>query len=241
MTLQAAVTGIEAMAGSPAFAMTASLPEIVELRRERLFDGADMFGDESRGMVDAEGAAENTLAWQRLARRRLGIGTALIDLDQALAYAIDAHESGAGPQVVLYRVIVARSLPSHLDLGALFASGEVAAARFAANGIVEWVKLPDAGDVADARHRALRQGATPLGRMFALTSLPAEGGLRLIAAGGEPLTLDLVPPSVSGRRYPQARRFSWSEPDTPMSYGFGTPAAEQMPGGLAALFATPWQ
>lgn len=236
MTLQTAVTGIQAIAGSPAFAVTANLAEIVELRRERLFDGADMIGDEIRPAADAEGAAENTLAWQRLARRRLGIGTALIDLDQALAYAVDV-----GPQIILYRVIVAKSLPPRLDLGALFAAGEVAAARFAANGIVEWVRLPDAGDVAEAREQALRQGATPLGRVFALTSLPGEGGLRLIAADGAPLTLDLLPPSVSGRRYPQARRFSWNEPDTPMSYGFGTPAAEQMPGGLAALFATPWQ
>ena len=236
MTLQTAVTGIQANGMSPAFALTPSLSEIVELRRERLFDGGDMIGDDSRRAVEAETGGEDTVAWQRLARRRLGIGTALIDLDHALAYAVEV-----GPQIILYRVIVTRDLPARLDLGALFAAGEVAAARFAANGIVEWVKLPDAGNAADARIAALRQGATPLGQVFALSSLPADGGLRLTAATGARLTLDLLPPSVSGALYPQARRFSWSEPDTPMSYGFGTPAAEQMPGGLATLFATPWQ
>lgn len=236
MTLQAAVSGIEAITSSLASTLVPSLPEIVELRRERLFDGADVMGDDLRPVRVSDPVRDGTIAWQRLARRRLGIGNALVDPDNALAYAIDA-----GPQVILYRVIVARGLPSHLDLGALFASGEVAAARFAANGIVEWMKLPDAGDVAEARMAALRQGATPLGRLFALSALPAEGGVRLVGSGGEALTLDLLPPSISGQHYPQARRFSWSETDTPMSYGFGTPAAEQMPGGLAALFATPWQ
>ncbi|WP_374373096.1 hypothetical protein [Dongia sp.] len=232
MTIQAAVMGIAANSGSPAIVVTADLTEIVELRRERLFDGADISFDQAR----RETGAEASTAWQRLARQRLGIGTALIDVDNALAYAIDV-----GPQIILYRVIVAQTLPRHLDLGALFASGEVAAARFAANGIVEWVKITGAGNVNEARLNALRQGATPLGRVFALGSLPAEGGLRLIATGGDPLTLDLVPPSVSGHHFPQARRFAWNEPDTPMSYGFGTPAAEQMPGGLAALFSAPWQ
>lgn len=234
MTIQASVLGLAAATGSQAFAVTADLMEIVELRRERLFDGADLPFDDDRRHVET--VASTAPAWQRLARQRLGIGTALIDVDNALAFAIDV-----GPQIILYRVAVNRALPSHLDLGALFAAGEVAAARFAANGIVEWLALPDAVDAAEARAHALRQGATPLGRLFALNSLPAEGGVRLIATGGDPLTLDLVPPSVSGRNYSKARRFAWSETDTPMSYGFGAPAAEQMPGGLAALFATPWQ
>lgn len=234
MTIQASVMGLAAATGSPAYGLTADLMEIVELRRERLFDGADLPFDDDRR--HAETAISAAPAWQRLARQRLGIGTALIDVDNALAFAIEV-----GPQIILYRVIVSRPLPSHLDLGALFASGEVAAARFAANGIVEWLALPGAVDVAEARAHALRQGATPLGRVFSLNSLPAEGGVRLTAAGGDPLTLDLVPPSVAGRNYSKARRFAWSETDTPMSYGFGTPAAEQMPGGLAALFAAPWQ
>jgi hypothetical protein len=236
MTIQSPVIGIAASVGSPTFAVTADLQEIVDLRRERLFDGADISFDGDRRHARGETSGEATEAWQRLARQRLGIGTALIDIDNALAYAIDV-----GPQILLYRVIVAQTLPRHLDLGALFAAGEVAAARFAANGIVEWVRLPGAGNVAEARIHALRQGATPLGRVFALNSLPADGGLRLSATGGEPLTLDLLPPHVSGQHYPQARRFAWGEPDTPMSYGFGAPAAEQMPGGLATLFATPWQ
>jgi hypothetical protein len=108
MTLQAAVTGIQANAMSPAFALAPSLSEIVELRRERLFDGGDMIGDDSRRAVEAETRGDDTVAWQRLARRRLGIGTALIDLDHALAYAVDAHEIGGGPQIILYRVIVTR-------------------------------------------------------------------------------------------------------------------------------------
>jgi hypothetical protein len=231
MTIQSPVMGIAFPAGSAAFA---DLNDIVELRRERLLDGGDTLDLQRHdAAVESHGTAP---AWQRLARQRLGIGTALIDVDNALAYAVDI-----GPQIILYRVTVARDLPRQLDLGALFAAGEVAAARFAANGIVEWMPIHAAGDVAEARRHSLRQGATPLGRVFALTSLPAEGGLRLIAQGGDPLTLDLVPPSVSGRHYPQARRFAWNEPDAPMSYGFGAPAAEQMPGGLAALFATPWQ
>lgn len=239
MTIQANVMGLAAATGSPAYGVTADLMEIVELRRERLFDGADLpYGDDRRHAATAISAAP---ALQRLARQRLGIGTALIDVDNALAFAIDVGAVNGGPQVILYRVIVARALPSHLDLGALFASGEVAAARFAANGIVEWAALPGSIDAAEARAHALRQGATPLGRVFALNSLPAEGGVRLTATGGDPLTLDLVPPSVAGRNYSKARRFAWSETDTPMSYGFGAPAAEQMPGGLAALFATPWQ
>lgn len=231
MTIQSPVMGIALSAGSPAFA---DLQDIVELRRERLLDGGDML-DLQRHGAGAE-SHETAQAWQRLARQRLGIGTALIDIDNALAYAVDV-----GPQIILCRVTVARNLPRQLDLGALFASGEVAAARFAANGILEWIPIHGARDAAEARHHALRLGATPLGRIFALTSLPADGGLRLIAQGGDPLTLDLVPPSVSGRHYPQARRFAWNEPDAPMSYGFGAPAAEQMPGGLAALFAAPWQ
>ncbi|TDQ80529.1 hypothetical protein A8950_3061 [Dongia mobilis] len=233
MTLQSPAIDLASAAKSTPWTLAPTLTEIVELRRERLLDGGDEIDLVRRQPAAARDAAQ---AWQRLARQRLGIGTALFDLDNALAYAIDVDA-----EVILYRVIVARELPRQLELGALFAAGEVAAARFAANGILEWMPIRDAQDVADARRLALRQGATPLGRVFALTSLPAEGGLRLMASGGGALTLDLVPPSVDGRHYPQARRFAWSEPDTPMSYGFGAPAAEQMPGGLAALFTTPWQ
>lgn len=232
MTIQAAVMGIEANSGSPVIAVTADLPEIVQLRRERLFDGADVSFDPAR----RETGTEASTAWQRLARQRLGIGAALIDVDNALAYAIDV-----GPQIILYRVMVARDLPRHLDLGSLFAAGEVAAARFAANGVVEWIPIAGALDVAGARLKALRQGATPLGRVFTLGSLAGEGGLRLSAVSPrESLTLDLLPPSVGGRFDVRARRFAWHEQNTPMSYGFGAPAAEQMPVGLAALFALPW-
>ncbi|MBL8711030.1 MAG: hypothetical protein JNL25_17685 [Rhodospirillaceae bacterium] len=236
MSIHLPVEGIEAVAGSPAVAVTADLPEIVALRRERFFEGADLMFDGHGRDVAPMPDGEIAQAWQRLARQRLGIGTALIDLANALAYAIDV-----GPQIILYRVMVARGLPRQLDLGNLFAAGEVAAARFAANGVVEWVPIVGALDVPGARLMALRQGATPLGRVFTLGSLAGEGGLRLSAVGQrESLTLDLLPPSVGGRFDVRARRFAWHEQDTPMSYGFGAPAAEQMPVGLAALFALPW-
>jgi hypothetical protein len=234
MTLQTPAIDIAAATGSTPWTIAPTLTEIVELRRERLLDGGDEIDLVRRHAAAA--SQEATQAWQRLARQRLGIGTALFDLDNALAYAV-----AADTQVILFRVIVAREMPRQLDLGALFAAGEVAAARFAANGILEWMPIRAAGDVADAHRLALRQGATPLGRVFALTALPEDSGLRLMASGGAPLTLDLVPPSVDGQHCPHARRFAWSEPDTPMSYGFGAPAAEQMPGGLATLFTTPWQ
>ena len=160
-------------------------------------------------------------------------GASIREIARAAGYTAGALYSYFDSKEAIYAALLAESLDR--------LQGEVAAARFAANGIVEWVPIRDAGNVAEARQIALRHGATPLGRVFALTSLPADGGLRLMASGGEALTLDLVPPSVAGRHYPQARRFAWSEPDTPMSYGFGAPAAEQMPGGLATLFATPWQ
>ncbi len=47
---------------------------------------------------------DTDLAWQRLARQRLGIGTALFDVPNGPPYAVDM-----GAQIFLYRVIAARA------------------------------------------------------------------------------------------------------------------------------------
>lgn len=236
MTIQSNIVGIDSKSASPAIGLSPDLSEIVALRRDRWLDGPD--GDAQFG-VDLERnwtERDTDLAWERLARQRLGIGTALVDVANGLAYAVDV-----GNEIFLYRVLSSRALDRQLSLAALIESGEVAAARFVANGILEWLPIAAARDVAHVRERALRLGATPLRRIFALSSLKTAGGLRMISAGGaEPLTLDLTPPNIGQHRYPQARRFAWTELDAPMSYGFGAPAAEQMPTGLAALFSQPW-
>ncbi|MBK8157415.1 MAG: hypothetical protein IPK59_00895 [Rhodospirillaceae bacterium] len=237
MTVHATVIGIDSKSVSPAIGLSPGLPEIVALRRDRWFDGPESTAsvDHVAPMVSSDQDAD--LAWQRLARQRLGIGMALVDVPNGLAYAVDV-----GTAIFLYRVIAARQLDRHLGLEALIASGEVAAARFAANGILEWVPVRTAGNVGQVRNEALRLGATPLRTIFALSPLRTEGGLRMMSTGGnEPLTLDLTPPNIGQHRYPHARRFAWAEQDAPMSYGFGAPAAEQMPIGLAALFSQPWQ
>jgi hypothetical protein len=237
MTVQSSVIRIETKSVSPAVGLSPDLPEIVALRRDRWLDGPEMSVSQVPGTVDPRFDHDSDLAWQRLARQRLGIGMAMFDMPNGLAYAVDV-----GAQIFLYRVIAARELQRHLSIGALIASGEVAAARFAANGILEWVPVTAAADVVQVRAEAQRLGATPLRQIFALTPLRTEGGLRMISTGGgEPLTLDLTPPNIGQHRYPQARRFAWAEQDAPMSYGFGAPAAEQMPTGLAALFSLPWQ
>lgn len=237
MTVQSSAIGIENKLVSPAIGLSPDLPEIVALRRDRWFDGPEATISLAQESNDVGFDHDSDLAWQRLARQRLGIGTALFDVANGLAYAVDV-----GAQVFLYRVIAARELQRHLSLSALIASGEVAAARFAANGILEWVPVTAATDVAQVRLEAHRLGATPLRQIFALSPLRTEGGLRMMSTGGkEPLTLDLTPPNIGPHRYPQSRRFAWAEQDAPMSYGFGAPAAEQMPTGLAALFSEPWQ
>lgn len=237
MTVQSSVLGIESRSASPTVGLSPGLPEIVALRRDRWLDAPESPGIAGDSLDHASLGHDNGPAWQRLARQRLGIGTALFDVANGLAYAVDV-----GSEIFLYRVIAARELRRHLGLAALMASGEVAAARFAANGIVEWVPVTAAVDVQQVRAEALRLGATPLRRIFALSPLRAEGGVRMSATSGkESLTLDLTPPNVGQRRFPQARRFAWTEQDAPMSYGFGAPAAEQMPVGLAALFSEPWQ
>jgi hypothetical protein len=234
MTVQSTIVGIESRSASPAVGLSPDLPEIVALRRDRWFDAPEAHISDNAD--DAAFGHDTDLAWQRLARQRLGIGMALFDVANGLAYAVDL-----GSEILLYRVVAARELQRHLSLAALIASGEVAAARFAANGILEWVPITAAVDVAQVRTEALRLGATPLRRVFALSPLRTGGGLRMISTGGnEPLTLDLTPPNVGRCRYPRARRFAWSERDAPMSYGFGAPAAEQMPVGLAALFSVAW-
>lgn len=237
MTIHASVIGIESKSASPAVGLSPCLPEIVALRRDRWLDGPDTLASSSDILAPESFHHDNGPAWQRLARQRLGIGTALFDVPNGLAYAVDV-----GTQIFLYRVIAARELQRHLSLAALITSGEVAAARFAANGILEWVPVTAAADVGQVRKEAMRLGATPLRCIFALSPLRTEGGLRMISTGGdEHLTLDLTPPNIGQHRYPQARRFAWAELDAPMSYGFGAPAAEQMPAGLAALFSEPWQ
>nr|WP_298684240.1 hypothetical protein [uncultured Dongia sp.] len=237
MTVHATVTGIENKSVSPAIGLSPGLPEIVALRRDRWFDGPESTPTISLSAQVVLADHDADLAWQRLARQRLGIGMALVDVANGLAYAVDV-----GPEIFLYRVVAARELQRHLGLAALISSGEVAAARFAANGILEWVPVTTAADVGQVRQEALRLGATPLRQIFALSPLRTEGGLRMVSTGGkEPLTLDLTPPNIGHHRYPQARRFAWAEQDAPMSYGFGAPAAEQMPTGLAALFSEPWQ
>lgn len=237
MIVQSTVREIELRPASPAIGLSPDLPEIVALRRDRWFDAPETHGMSGDSLDHSTFGPDNGPAWQRLARQRLGIGTALFDVANGLAYAVDV-----GDEIFLYRVIAARELQRHLSLAALIASGEVAAARFAANGIVEWVPVTSATDVGQVRSEAQRLGATPLRRIFALAPLRSEGGLRMTASSGkESLTLDLTPPNVGQRRFPQSRRFAWTEQDAPMSYGFGSPAAEQMPVGLAALFSEPWQ
>lgn len=236
MTVEPNVIGIDSKSASPAIGLSPDLPEIVALRRDRWLDGPESglaLGDAAQRSGSDRDA---DLAWERLARQRLGIGTALVDVANGLAYAVDV-----GSEIFLYRVVAASALQRQLSLAALIESGEVAAARFAANGILEWVPVA-ARDVHRVRQEALCLGVTPLRRIFALTPLNTAGGLRMVSTGGvEPLTLDLTPPNIGQHRYPQARRFAWTEQDAPMSYGFGTPAAEQMPTGLAALFSQPWQ
>ncbi|WP_368413132.1 hypothetical protein [Dongia sp.] len=237
MTVHATVIGIDNKSASPAIGLSPDLSEIVALRRDRWFDGPESTVSTNHAAPVLSSDQDADIAWQRLARQRLGIGMALVDVANGLAYAVDV-----GPEIFLYRVIAARQLERHLGLDALIASGEVAAARFAANGILEWVPVTAAADLAQVRNAARRLGATPLRGIFALSPLRTEGGLRMISSGGtEPLTLDLTPPNIGQHRYPQARRFAWAEQDAPMSYGFGAPAAEQMPIGLAALFSQPWQ
>ncbi|NJO84181.1 MAG: aminomethyl transferase family protein, partial [Blastochloris sp.] len=154
-------------------------------------------------------------AWQRLARKRLGIGTALIDVDNALAYAIDV-----GPQVILTGSSSPAPCPAILISVACSRRERWPPRALPQMGIVEWIPLAGAVDVPGVRLMALRRGATPLGRMFSLGSLPAEGGLRMMAEGpGGAMTLDLLPPNVAGCRDSRARRFAWHEQDTPMSYG----------------------
>lgn len=236
MTVHSSIIGIDSKSASPAIGLSPDLAEIVALRRDRWLDGPE--SDAHLGVdLDRRGVERDTdLAWERLARQRLGIGTALVDVANGLAYAVDV-----GNEVFLYRVLSSRALDRQLSLAALIETGEVAAARFVANGILEWIPIANAHDVQQVRAAALRLGATPLRRIFALSPLKTVGGLRMISAGGtEPLTLDLTPPHIGDHRYPQARRFAWTEQDAPMSYGFGTPAAEQMPTGLAALFSQPW-
>ncbi|WP_374651842.1 hypothetical protein [Dongia sp.] len=237
MTVQSKVIGIDSKSASPAIGLSPGLHEIVALRRDRWLDEPEssplLHGVAERNRSDRD----VDLAWERLARQRLGIGTALVDVANGLAYAVDI-----GTEIFLYRVVAARALERQLSLAALIETGEVAAARFVANGILEWIPVVPARDVQQVRRDALRLGATPLRRIFALAPHRASGGLRMISTGGvEPLTLDLTPPNIGDHRYPQARRFAWTEQDAPMSYGFGTPAAEQMPAGLAALFSQPWQ
>jgi hypothetical protein len=237
MTVPASVIGIDSKSASPAIGLSPDLSEIVALRRDRWFDGPDGSAMLSE-IAEHHGAErEADLAWERLARQRLGIGTALVDVANGLAYAVDVAD-----EIFLYRVVASRGLERQLSLATLIERGEVAAARFVANGILEWIPVPAATDVQQVRLAARRLGATPLRRVFALTPLKAVGGLRMITTGGvEPLTLDLTPPAIGDRLFPQARRFAWAEQDAPMSYGFGAPAAEQMPTGLAALFSQPWQ
>ncbi len=237
MTVQPNVIGIDSRSASPAIGLSPDLLEIVALRRDRWLDGPES-GHAFDDVAEHNGSDRDTdLVWQRLARQRLGIGTALVDVANGLAYAIDVDGD-----IFLYRVVAARALENHLSLSALIDCGEVAVARFVANGILEWIPVAGASDVQQVRQEARRLGATPLRRLFALTALNSAGGVRMIATGGiEPLTLDLTPPSIGQHRYRQARRFAWTEQDAPMSYGFGTPAAEQMPTGLAALFSQPWQ
>ena len=151
MTVQSSVIGIENKSVSPAIGLSPDLPEIVALRRDRWFDGPEMDGPGlpaslDHNMGDTSFGHDVDLAWQRLARQRLGIGMTLFDMPNGLAYAVDV-----GAQIFLYRVIAARELQRHLSLGALIASGEVAAARFAANGILEWVPVRTATDVAQVR------------------------------------------------------------------------------------------
>jgi hypothetical protein len=236
MTVHSNIVGIDSRSASPAIGLSPDLPEIVALRRDRWLDGPD---GEARLGVDLERnwtERDTDLAWERLARQRLGIGTALVDVANGLAYAVDV-----GAEIFLYRVLSSRALDRQLNLATLIEAGEVAAARFVANGILEWIPIAAARDVQHVRESALRVGATPLRRIFALSPLKTVGGLRMISTSGtEPLTLDLTPPNIGNHRYPQARRFAWSELDAPMSYGFGAPAAEQMPTGLAALFSQPW-
>jgi len=236
MTIHSNIVGIDTKSVSPAIGLSPDLSEIVALRRDRWLDGPD---SETHLGVDLERnwtERDTDLAWERLARQRLGIGTALVDVANGLAYAIDV-----GSEIFLYRVLSSRALDRQLSLAVLIETGEVAAARFVANGILEWIPIAAARDVQHVRETALRLGATPLRRIFALSALKTAGGLRMISAGGgEPLTLDLTPPNIGDHRYPQARRFAWTELDAPMSYGFGAPAAEQMPTGLAALFSQPW-
>jgi hypothetical protein len=236
MTVHSNIVGIDSKSASPAIGLSPDLSEIVALRRDRWLDGPDgeaQFGiDRERNWTERD----TDLAWERLARQRLGIGTALVDVANGLAYAVDV-----GNEIYLYRVLSPRALDRQLSLAVLIESGEVAAARFVANGILEWIPIAAARDVMHVRETARRLGATPLRRIFALSPLNTAGGLRMISAGGaEPLTLDLTPPNIGQHRYPQARRFAWTEQDAPMSYGFGAPAAEQMPTGLAALFSQPW-
>ncbi len=241
MTVQSTLIGIDSKAASPALSLSPDLQEIVALRRDRWLDGADSMAADAAAHDSSTETAwpeqDVDLAWERLARQRLGLGMALVDVASGVAFAVDVDHG-----VLLYRVVTNRAAERHLGLSQLIESGEVAAARFVANGILEWLPLPAARNLAEARAEARRLGATPLRQIFALSPLKAAAGVRLTTTGGvEALTLDLVPPHVGAKRYPQARRFAWSEVDQPMSYGFGTPAAEQMPAGLAALFSQPWQ
>ena len=245
MTVQTMALGVASRPVSPAIGLSPELPDIVALRRDRWFDGPETRVSPGENLDQSSSIHDNGPAWQRLTRQRLGIGAALFDVANGLAYAVDA-----GAWIFLYRVIAARGLQRQLSLAALIASGEVAAARFAANGILEWVPLPGvatgvATGVADVNHvrtEALRLGATPLRRIFTLSPLRTEGGVRMAStSGNDHLTLDLTPPNVGHRHFPQSRRFAWAEQGAPMSYGFGAPAAEQMPVGLVALFSEPWQ
>ncbi|WP_374383872.1 hypothetical protein [Dongia sp.] len=229
-------SGINSKVAAPAVGLSPDIQDIVTLRRDRWLDGP-----ESAGLADAGdrnwSERETDLAWERLARQRFGIGMAFVDVANGVAYAIDVDSD-----VLLYRVVTSRAADRHLNLAQLIEFGEVAVARFVANGILEWLPLSAARNLQQARQNALRLGATPLRRLFALIPLKTAGGIRLASTGGaEALTLDLVPPNVGAQIYPHARRFAWNEVDAPMSYGFGTPAAEQMPAGLAALFSQPWQ
>lgn len=229
-------TGIDSKAAAPAIGLSPDLHDIVALRRDRWLDGPDS-GDLPDAGERNWSERETDLAWERLARQRFGIGSAFVDVANGVAYAIDVDRD-----VLLYRVVTSRATDRHLNLAQLIEFGEIAVARFIANGILEWLPLSEARTLQQAREDALRLGATPLRRLFALAPLRTAGGIRLASTGGaESLTLDLVPPNVGARIYPHARRFAWNEVDAPMSYGFGTPAAEQMPTGLAALFSQPWQ
>ena len=199
------IADINAFAGSPA----TSLLELIQIRRDRAVGPRHM----DRRVALTAPRQQLALSVDDTAEYRDDDLISVLDLgDEFLVFVTDD-----GPAPYLFRIAVEASRIGGFLTGERTGSGELSVARFAANGVMNWMPLPRA--IRSNIHETAAQiGATILGPVER-TELAGDVSLRLVLradaaasrSASSLLTLNLCPPSIGDRRLWQARRYSWHE------------------------------